>query len=821
MKKYNHQKIEKKWQKIWKKNGIYKTKDKVRGKKNFYHLAMFPYPSGNLHIGHWYNFAPADVFARFKRMRGFNVLSPIGFDAFGLPAENAAIKRNIHPKDWTYKNIKTMEGQLESMGNMYDWSRKIITADSEYYKWTQWIFLQLYKKGLAYKKKAPANWCPKCHTVLANEQVVNGECERCDTQVVQRDIKQWLFKITDYAEKLLKDLDGLDWPEKTKTMQRNWIGRSEGAEIEFKIHPPSGGSKFKISIFTTRLDTIFGCTYLVVAPEHSLLKNDKLGINNYKEVEKYIENAKNKSDLQRTELQKDKTGVELKDIKAINPFNNEEIPIYVADYVLGHYGTGTVMAVPAHDERDFEFAKKYNLPIKIVICPNYPAPICSVLDRAYINDGYLVNSGKFSGLISQEARKKMAKWLKENKFGSRKINYKLRDWLVSRQRYWGAPIPIIYCEKCASAGSAQDGIVPVAEKDLPVKLPNVKNYLPTEEGMSPLANSEKFVNVKCPQCKGKAKRETDTMDTFVCSSWYYLRYVDNKNSKKFADPKKIKNWLPVNMYIGGTEHSVLHLLYARFFTKVLNDLKYLDFKEPFSALRHQGIILGPDGQKMSKSKGNVIDPDQLVKNFGADAVRMHLCFMGQYDQGSPWNPTGILGVKRFLERIHRLIFNIRSSDDGNIDLERSLHQTIKKVTEDIENLHFNTAISALMILLNEMEQQKNNESRIMNYETFLKLLSPFAPHLSEEIWRVILKNKKSIHLEPWPKYNPKLIIEEQFELIIQINGKFRDKIIAPIGVSKKEAENIALGQKKIKSEINGQKIKKIIFVPNKLINFVI
>ena len=818
-------KIEKKWQKIWEKEGVYRTKDKVKGRKNFYHLVMFPYPSGDLHIGHWYNFAPADIFARFKRMRGFNVLSPMGFDAFGLPAENAAIKRGIHPKDWTYKNIKTMSSQLKSMGNMYDWSRQVITADSEYYKWTQWMFLQLYKNGLAYKKKAPANWCPKCHTVLANEQVVDGKCERCDTQVIQRDIEQWLFKITDYAEKLLKDLDELDWPEKTKIMQRNWIGQSQGATIKFSI----SNSQFPIEVFTTRLDTIFGCTYLVVAPEHEMIRQLAERIKNYDEVKNYINTAKNKSDLQRTDLAKDKTGVELKGIRAINPFNNEEVSVFVADYVLGHYGTGAVMAVSAHDERDFEFAKKYNLPIKMVICPNYPVLKCPVLERAFVDDGHLVDSGEFSGLTSEKAREKMAMWLEENNLGKKTINYKLRDWLVSRQRYWGSPIPIVYCGKC--------GEVAVLEKDLPVKLPDVKNYLPTEEGRSPLAHSEKFLKTKCPKCGGKATRETDTMDTFVCSSWYYLAYI-MRGISNFQFPiskykKAFKQWLPVNMYIGGAEHTVLHLLYSRFFTKALKDFGYLNFGEPFSALRHQGIILGPDGQKMSKSRGNVVDPDDLVKKFGADAVRMHLAFMGPYDQGGPWNPGGILGIKRFLDRIYKTISNFQfsiskqrqNSKIQNQNFERLLHQTIKKVTEDIENLRFNTAISSLMILFNEVEKQPS--LKIENWKLMIKLLAPFAPHLAEELWQTIklkslkAEKLKSIHLESWPKYNPKLIVEEQFELIIQINGKIRDKISAKIGIFQKEAENIALNQEKVKNAIVGNKIKKIIFVPNKLINIVI
>jgi leucyl-tRNA synthetase len=974
MNSYNSNKIEKKWQKIWEKEGIYKVKDKVKGKKNFYHLVMFPYPSGDLHIGHWYNFAPADIFSRFKKMSGFNVLSPIGFDAFGLPAENAAIKRGIHPKDWTYKNIKTMSSQLKSMGNMYDWSRQVITADPEYYKWTQWMFLQLYKNGLAYKKKAPANWCPKCHTVLANEQVVDGRCERCDTQVIKRDIEQWLFKITDYAEDLLKDLDKLDWPEKTKIMQRNWIGKSEGAIIRFDVKCQMSNVKCEpIEVFTTRVDTIFGCTYLVVAPEHEMIRQLAERIKNYDEVKKYIEQANNKSDLQRTDLAKDKSGVELKGIKAINPFNNEEIPVFVADYVLGHYGTGAVMAVPAHDERDWEFAKKYNLPIRETIVPqdmeiigsgaliqntegkfifqkrdhntdrnpgmitlfgggrnkgesfedclkremteeiylnididkvftvgkieshNFPGKfinifyIPNVLSKklkvnegegiielslaealesnkiteytkktiryfqsknnfSFTEDGVLVNSGEFSGLISEKARENMVKWSEEKNLGKKKVNYKLRDWLVSRQRYWGTPIPIVYCEKCEE--------VAVPEKDLPVKLPNVKKYLPTEEGKSPLAHSEKFLKTKCPKCGGKATRETDTIDTFVCSSWYYLRYVDNKNFKKFADVQKLKNWLPVDMYIGGAEHTVLHLLYSRFFTKALKDFGYLNFNEPFSALRHQGIILGPDGQKMSKSRGNVVDPDDLVKKFGADAVRMHLAFMGPYDQGGPWNPGGILGIKRFLDRVWRLFIikrnlpivrnvseaakawslsEVRSlgaesqaaasrwseptAVPSDRQIERLLHQTIKKVTEDIENFRFNTAISSLMILFNEMEKQ--SQLSIVNCQLFLKLLAPFAPYLSEEIWRNILKNKKSIYLESWPKYNSKLIIEKQFELIIQINGKIRDKILMEIGISQKEAENLALNQEKIKNAIGGNKIRKIIFVPNKLINIVI
>ncbi|MBU1159626.1 leucine--tRNA ligase, partial [Patescibacteria group bacterium] len=524
---YNHKKIEKRWQKIWKDSGIYKTKDEVKNKKNFYHLVMFPYPSGDLHIGHWYNFAPADVYARLKMMQGFNVMSPIGFDSFGLPAENAAIKRKIHPKTWTYKNIKTMRAQLETMGNLYDWSREVSTSEPEYYKWTQWMFLQMYKNGLAYKKKAPANWCPKCHTVLANEQVVDGKCERCETEVVKKDIDQWLFKITKYADRLLKDIDKVDWPEKTKIMQKNWIGKSEGTLIKFQIP----NSKFQIDVFTTRIDTIYGCTYVVVAPEHSLVLNIKNKVLNWEEVEKYIEQAKKKSELQRTNLEKEKTGVELRGLMAINPANKKEVPIFVADYVLSNYGTGAIMAVPAHDERDAQFAKKFNLP------------------------------------VSNASLAEPEKAIKET--GARKtIQYHLRDWLISRQRYWGVPIPIIYCKKC--------GTVTVPEKDLPVLLPNVKNYLPTEEGKSPLAHSKSFVNAKCPKCGSLAQRETDTMDTFVCSSWYFLRYADPKNNKEPFNKLRARKWLPVNMYIGGAEHTVLHLLYSRFFTKALKDFGYIN-----------------------------------------------------------------------------------------------------------------------------------------------------------------------------------------------------------------------------------------------------
>ena len=673
MRKYNHSRIEKKWQRIWEESGIYNAKDSVKGKKNFYHLVMFPYPSGNLHIGHWYNFAPGDVYARFKRMRGFNVMSPMGFDAFGLPAENAAIKRGIHPKKWTYQNIRAMTEQLKSIGASYDWSRRVISSDPDYYKWTQWLFLQFYKNGLAYRKKASANWCVSCKTILANEQVMNGKCERCGNDVLQKEVEQWLLKITKYAEKLLKATDKLDWPEKTKTMQKNWIGKSEGALIKFEISRHLMSSRTSnvqaIEVFTTRPDTIFGATYLVLAPEHEIISNLKPQISNLEEVEDYIKKAKKKTELERISEVKEKTGVELKGIKAINPASGKEIPVWISDYVLATYGTGAIMAVPAHDQRDFEFAQKFNLAIKMVICPNYPKPTCPILDEAYEGEGYLVDSGGFNGMTSEKAKKEIIDWLAKKGLAKNKTAYRLRDWIISRQRYWGAPIPIIYCQKC--------GEVPVPEKDLPVKLPEIVDFKP--KGKSPLASSEKFVNTRCPQCRGKAKRETDTMDTFICSSWYYLRYADPKNSKNFASPEKLEKWLPVDVYIGGAEHTVLHLLYSRFFTKVLKDLGCFKFDEPFLKMRHQGIILGEDGQKMSKSRGNVVDPDDLVKNFGSDSVRMYLCFMGPYEQGGPWNPKGINGVFRFLNRVYKLNDKIPAPPKAgreNLKLEKLLHKSV-------------------------------------------------------------------------------------------------------------------------------------------------
>jgi len=810
--KYNPNKIEKKWQGIWDKIGIYTAKDRVKGKKNFYHLVMFPYPSGDLHIGHWYNFSGADVFARLKRMQGFNVMSPIGFDAFGLPAENAAIKRNIHPKVWTHKNIGTMRKQLRSVGAVYDWSREVITCEPEYYKWTQWMFLQFFKHGLAYRAKVNSNWCPSCKTVLANEQVVNGKCERCDSEVIQKEIEQWLFKITAYAEDLLKDLKDLDWPETTKTMQKNWIGKSEGWEIKFKIKE----SEKEISVFTTRADTLFGATYVVLAPEHPLIGELKEKIENYKFVEAYIGEARKKMERDRISDLREKTGVELKGISVINPTNGKEIPVFAADYVLMNYGLGAVMAVPAHDQRDFDFAKKHNLPIIETIKPE--KQISQLSEKAYEDEGVLVNSGRFDGLKSDVAVDRIGEWLNQQGLAKKTVFYKLRDWTISRQRYWGAPIPMVFCQTC--------GWQPVKEKDLPVLLPKIKDYNPPGDGKSPLARSEEFVNTTCPKCKKPALRETDTMDTFVCSSWYFLRYTDPKNEKAFASKQKMRLWLPVNIYVGGAEHAVMHLLYVRFFTKALKDFGYLHFKEPFTVLRHQGIILGPDGQKMSKSRGNVVDPDEQIKKYGADVVRMYLFFMGPFNQGGPWNPQGIEGIVRFSAKISGLLEKKRN-EFADTDVESLLNLTIKKISEDAENFRFNTAISALMILVNKLQEKEYISTG--NLKTLSLLLAPFAPHLAEEMWQGIngkVKQeefgiKDSVHSQPWPEYDPKLIEKEKIQLIIQINGKVRDTIEADRDMSEKEAKELAFSREKIKQWIEGKDIKKVIFVKGKLINIVI
>lgn len=810
--KYDPKKIEKKWQKAWEAGH-----PKPRGTKGkYYVLDMFPYPSGDgLHVGHVENFTATDIYARFMRFQGYDVLRPIGWDAFGLPAENFAIKTGIHPDKKTRESIKNFTRQIKSIGLSYDWDRELNTSSPEYYRWTQWMFLFLYRNGLAYKKKAKVNWCPSCQTVLANEQVIDGKCDRSGDIVIQKDLEQWFFRITDFIEPtkapngkrvsgLLSGLDMIDWPESTKAAQRHWIGRSEGAEIVFYVTD----TEEEIRVFTTRLDTIYGCTYVVVAPEHPLVAKLADRIQNADDVKKYLVATKKKTDLERTELNKEKSGVLLAGVEVAHPFTGERLPVYTADYVLSTYGTGAVMGVPAHDERDGEFAKRYGLELRQSI-ENVDAAI--VTEEIFTEDGKLVNSKEFTGLASVEAREKMADWLKKEKLGEKVVNYRLRDWLISRQRYWGAPIPIIYCEDC--------GMVPVPEKDLPVKLPTDVDFRPT--GESPLVSSKSFHRVKCPKCGKKARRESDTMDTFVCSSWYYLRYADPQNTKQFASKKKLEQYLPVDFYMGGAEHTVLHLLYARFFTKALRQYGYIGFDEPFQTLRHQGMILAENGQKMSKSKGNVVNPDRVIAEFGADSLRLYEMFMGPLDEMKVWNTASIIGLRRFLEKVWKLQEKKPISprpSRASKSFENRLNKTIKKVTEDIAELKFNTAISALMILVNEMEKEVSISEK--HFKATLILLAPFAPHMTEELWS-ILGEKKSIFLAPWPKYDPKLIREETKVIGVQVNGKVRSTIELAIDATEAEAKALGLADPKVKTFISGKQIRKCIYVPGRILNLVV
>lgn len=780
---YNFREIERKWQNIWEKEKTYETKDLFSPK--YYVLDMFPYPSGaGLHVGHFKGYVATDIVARIKRMQGFNVLHPMGWDAFGLPAENYAIKTGIHPEITTKKNIDNIRNQMKITGLGYDWSREINTTDPDYYKWTQWIFLKLLEKGLAYKKMLPINWCPSCKTGLANEEVVDGKCERCGTETNKKDIEQWVLKITDYAEKLLEDLDSLDWPDKIKEMQKNWIGKSEGWEIDFKINDTN------IPVFTTRADTLFGCTYLVLAPEHPIIK--ELKIENKDEVNIYIEKARNKSERERISEVKDKTGIELKGIKAINPVNQKEIPVFIADYVLSHYGTGAVMAVPAHDERDFDFAKKYNLEIIFVID--------SIKDQAFVEDGILFNSGRFDGMNSVEAREKIGEFFK----GRKKINYKLRDWIFSRQRYWGEPIPVIICEKC--------GIVP--DNNLPVKLPYVEKYEPTGTGESPLATIESWVNVKCPICGGKAKRETNTMPQWAGSSWYYLRFIDPKNNNEFTDKAKEKFFMPVDLYVGGAEHAVLHLLYARFWHKFLFDLGFVSTKEPFSKLRNIGLVLASDGQKMSKSKGNVVSPDEIIEKYGADTLRMYEMFMGPFEQAIVWNEQGVKGVHKFLNRLWDFVIKNKNEDSEELFVE--INKLNKKVSESVEKMKFNTSIAFFMEFLNHAEDKKTNKNTL---KMLLLLIFPFAPHICSELWEII--GCGNIVLEKWPEYDKSLIAEEKVEIVIQVDGKVRDKIEIDIDSTEETVKNIVLQREIIKKWIENKEILRVLFVPNKLMNIIL
>jgi leucyl-tRNA synthetase len=817
MEKYDHLNIEAKWQKIWENKKAFEAKDDAK-KTKFYGLIEFPYPSGDgLHVGHPRPYIGMDVICRKRRMEGFNVLYPIGWDAFGLPTENYAIKTGISPVEATKKNTDTFRRQIKSLAISFDWSREINTTDPKYYKWTQWIFLKFFEKGLAYKKKMTINWCPKDKIGLANEEVVNGCCERCGTPVEKREKEQWMLAITKYAERLDKDLDTVNFQERIKTQQRNWIGRSEGAELEFQIQ----GSNKKIKIFTTRPDTLFGVTYLVLAPESDYVSELKSQIQNWPEVEKYITQVKNKTEIERTAEEKDKSGIELKGVKVINPANKEEVPVWIADYVLAQYGTGAVMAVPAHDERDFAFAKKYKLSVKRVIddtsgAGNVPKEFrdnpteffktMTAKDFCFTGQGKLMNSGKFDGLNNEEAKKKITEFAG----GNMVTTFKLRDWVFSRQRYWGEPIPMVHCEK--------DGWVPVPEKELPLVLPEVKKYEPTDTGESPLALITDWVNTKCPKCGGPGKRETDTMPNWAGSSWYYLRYVDPHNDKEFASMKNLKYWTPVDWYNGGMEHTTLHLLYSRFWHKFLFDLKLVPTSEPYMKRTSHGLILGEGGEKMSKSRGNVINPDTIVKNVGADSLRLYEMFMGPFDQPIAWNTESIAGTRRFIEKIWNLKEKVSDKAKDNSEIESLVQKTIKKVSDDIEMMGFNTAISAMMILVNTLEKEEKISKE--SYLSLVKLLSPFAPHISEEIWQE-LGGKGLIMQEAWPKFDEAKVSSAKVKIAIQVSGKARGVVEMPARASQSDVEKAALALPEISKWTEGKKILKTIFVPDRIINFVL
>ena len=825
MTEYNHIAIEKKWQKFWEDEGLFSVDEKSDIKNKYYNLVMFPYPSGELHVGHARNYVIGDAVSRYKIMQGFNVLSPIGWDAFGLPAENNAIKKGIPPAESTFSNIKRIKQQLKEWGIGYDWKREIATCTPEYYKWTQWIFLQLFKKGLSYKKKAGVNYCTSCQTVLANEQVVNGACERCDTEVEQKDLSQWFFKTTEYAQPLLDDIKLLDnWPERVKTMQQNWIGRSTGVEMDFALK----GSDEKITVFTTRADTIYGATFMAMSVEHPMVKEIVAKAENKEELDKFITKVKNQPKSARLVETYEKEGI-FTGSYAINPMTGEETPIWLANYVLMDYGTGAIMCVPAHDSRDWDFAKQYNLPITEVIhavgahgdAPSDASPVSDdlpELSEVYEGDGVLVNSGQFNGTPAKEAVESVAIYMEEKGIGKRTINYRLRDWLISRQRYWGAPIPIIYCDSC--------GTVPVPEKDLPVKLPDNVEFKPT--GESPLNYVSDFYEVKCPTCGKDARRETDTMDTFVCSSWYYLRYISPNNSEEIFDKKDVNNWLPVDQYIGGVEHAILHLLYSRFITKALHDMDIIDFKEPMAKLFTQGMIY-KDGNKMSKSKGNVVSPDYILKEMGADTMRLYILFMGPPEKDAEWQDEGLGGANRFLQRCWRLLDDEVSTRKGETveqqskDLLFKIHATIKKITGYLEgNFQFNTAVSAIMELVNEIYRKDSASQEVFNQarEIVFKLLAPFAPHMAEEAWQK-LGNKESVFEAGWPQHDEKHLVQAQIELAIIVKGKPRAKIMVSPDADEETVKQAALAEQKIQELLAGNPPKKVIYVKGKLVNIVI
>ncbi len=793
---YDFKEVEKKWQDIWDETEAFKAEN-GSDKPKYYALVEFPYPSGQgLHVGHPRSYTALDIIARTKRLQGYNVLYPMGWDAFGLPTENYAIKNHIHPEIVTKNNIQNFKKQLKMLGFSFDWSREVNTTDPSYYKWTQWIFLRLFEKGLAYKKEMAVNWCTSCKCVLANEEVVNGVCERCGSEVIRKVKSQWMLKITDYAEKLLNDLDGLDFIDRVKTQQRNWIGRSTGAEVKFKT---TAGDE--LLVYTTRPDTLFGATYMVIAPEHPFI--DKWDIENKEEVLNYRNEAAHKSDFERTEMVKDKTGVEIKGVRAINPLTNKEIPIFVSDYVLISYGTGAIMAVPAHDTRDYDFAKAFNLPIIEVVAGG------DIEKEAFTDceTGIMVNSGFLNGLSVEEAKEKIKEYLTANNLGREKVNYKLRDWVFSRQRYWGEPIPLVFCEKC--------GWVPVPDSELPLTLPHTDNFEPTDDGESPLSKIPEFVNTTCPKCGAPAKRETDTMPQWAGSSWYFLRYCDPHNDKALASEEALKYWLPVDWYNGGMEHTTLHLLYSRFWHKFLYDIGAVPTKEPYAKRTSHGMILGENGEKMSKSRGNVVNPDDIVNEYGADTMRLYEMFIGDFEKAAPWSSSSIKGCKRFLDRTEGLMYILKDGDEYSKELKVPFHKTIKKVTSDIEELKMNTAIAALMSLLNEIYNK--GEINKAELRDFILLLNPFAPHLTEEMWQRAGFDGY-LHSASFPKFDESFVKDDTVEIVFQICGKIKAKAVINVNASKDEV--ISLCKEKLASELAGKQIIKEIYVPGKLVNIV-
>ena len=801
--KYNHLVVEPKWQKAWEEKGCFHAEENS-DKKKFYALIEFPYPSGQgLHVGHPRPYTALDVVSRKRRLQGYNVLYPIGWDAFGLPTENYAIKNHIHPEIVTKNNVARFKKQIQSLGISFDWSREINTTDPEYYKWTQWIFLQLFKHGLAYKKEMAVNWCTSCKCVLANEEVVNGVCERCGSEVVRKVKSQWMLKITEYADRLIKDLDLVDYPDRVKAQQKNWIGKSTGAEVDFNTTEGD-----KLTVYTTRCDTLFGATYMVISPEHPCIEkwNDK--IKNIEDVKAYQAEAAKKSDFERTELVKEKTGVMLDGVKAINPVNGKEIPIFVSDYVLVSYGTGAIMAVPAHDTRDWEFAKKFNLPIIEVVKGGEDVQKEAFTDCA---TGVMVNSDFLTGLTVEEAKKKMISWLEENKVGRAKTNYKLRDWVFSRQRYWGEPIPIVHCDKC--------GYVPIPESELPLRLPMVDSYEPTDTGESPLSKMTDWVETTCPCCGGKAHRETDTMPQWAGSSWYFLRYMDPHNKEALASKEALNYWSPVDWYNGGMEHTTLHLLYSRFWHKFLYDIGVVPTPEPYAKRTSHGMILGENGEKMSKSRGNVVNPDDIVQQYGADTMRLYEMFIGDFEKAAPWNDKGIKGCRRFVERYYNLQEKLIDGDEVRPELECSIHKTIKKVSEDIENIKFNTAIASLMALMNDINAVGSINKK--EYAIFSILLNPFAPHVTEEIWSTCNLGDGMVADQPWPEYDESKCKANEIEIAVQVNGKIKTKLMIPAEAEQAEVIALAKADENVKKSVEGMNIIKEIYVKGRLVNIVV